>query len=95
MYRILLQAFQDNPDKVMEIWLNMQEENVPPTEAMLRKVAACLEKHGRYVPFQVPPKTERVRQQEPQGEEDMMGDAQDSDASWELKDLTPKKGTLS
>ncbi|XP_071962167.1 leucine-rich PPR motif-containing protein, mitochondrial-like [Antedon mediterranea] len=56
LYFCLLQLYAKNgdPDKCFQIWTDMQEEEVIPSDRTLRYLANVLKSHGRPVPYEVP-----------------------------------------
>ena len=61
MYDHLLTAYiqADDVSKAINLWTQMQEENVLPKAEFLRKLAKFLKKKGQPVPFAVPPEAEK------------------------------------
>lgn len=61
MYDHLLTGYiqADDVPKSMNLWTQMQEENVLPKTEFLRKLARFLKEKGQPVPFAVPPETEK------------------------------------
>lgn len=60
LYQSLFRAYEggggsDHADRALEAWAQMQEENVPPSEATLRLLAGLLQRAGRPLPFTPPP----------------------------------------
>lgn len=53
LYTHLVSACHDDAEKILELWLTMQEENFSPSMALRRRMAKYLEKGGKQVPFQV------------------------------------------
>ena len=51
---VLIDAFENNPNEIQDLWIQMQEEAYLPTDDQLVKMARILKKHGREVPFDVP-----------------------------------------
>jgi hypothetical protein len=51
MYRRLIEANSSDGDKLLDIWVMMQEEGVTPTEEIKKQLAKTLEKAGKEVPF--------------------------------------------
>lgn len=56
IYLQLLNAFakEDQVDKALGLWTQMQEENETPSEVFLFNLAQLLKKHDREIPFSVP-----------------------------------------
>ncbi|XP_014249256.1 leucine-rich PPR motif-containing protein, mitochondrial [Cimex lectularius] len=56
IYQYLLNSYvnEDNVDKAVGLWTQMQEEDVQPTNKFLNMLAKLMEKHNRTVPFHVP-----------------------------------------
>ena len=56
IYNNLLKVFVKNnaPDKAMNLWLQMQEDNVTSTDDFLFTLGTFLKKCGHIVPFHVP-----------------------------------------
>ena len=50
----LVKLSSGDPDKVEDIWLQIQEEGFIPNNSLLIEMANCLRKHGRPVPFSEP-----------------------------------------
>lgn len=57
-YQLLLSYIkQDDPEKALGLWTQMQDEDIPPADEFLVKLGAFLNEKGHNVPFVVP-KTE-------------------------------------
>ena len=54
LYIKLVNLFSGDPDKVEDIWLQIQEEGFVPNNNLLLEMSNCLKKHGRIVPFTEP-----------------------------------------
>ena len=54
LFSKLLKLCSDDPDKIEDIWLQIQEEGFVPSNNLLVDLANCLKKHGRVVPFAEP-----------------------------------------
>ena len=50
----LVKLCSGDPDKVEDIWLQIQEEGFIPNNSLLIEMANCLKKHGRLIPFNEP-----------------------------------------
>nr|CAI5864450.1 unnamed protein product [Callosobruchus analis] len=54
-YQLLLSYIkQDDTDKAFGLWMQMQEEDLPPTDQFLSALGAHLKEKGREVPFVMP-----------------------------------------
>lgn len=61
-YQLLLSYIkQDDPEKALGLWDQMQEEDLAPNDVFLRKLGGFLQEKGLQVPFVVPPKPEVVK----------------------------------
>ena len=49
----LIDCVSNDPEKVEDVWVSMQEANFIPNDSLLRKLAGNLKSHGLDVPFQV------------------------------------------
>lgn len=54
MYQFLLQGYDNDGEKALEVWSTMQEEDVQPSAQTLNLIAQILIKQGLPVPFEVP-----------------------------------------
>ena len=54
LYAKLVNLYSGDPDKVEDIWLQIQEEGFIPNNNLLAEIASCLKKQGRIVPFTEP-----------------------------------------
>ncbi len=59
LYRRLSVAVGSDADKAMEVWVMMQEEGHPPSNAVRTQIAKVLRAAGREVPFEEPAQRER------------------------------------
>ncbi|KAK9707701.1 Pentacotripeptide-repeat region of PRORP [Popillia japonica] len=61
-YQLLLSYIkQDDPEKAMNLWTQMQEEDLAPTDNFLIKLGEFLSKHNLHVPFVIPESEEVPR----------------------------------
>ena len=63
LYLQLLRGFirQEQPDKALNVWTSMQEENLLPSYDLLHELGAFLQKCGRPIPFELPSKQDDIR----------------------------------
>jgi len=54
MYQHLVSAYKEDPDKVSEIWLQIQEEGFPPSDSLKLEIAGALKAGGKTVPYHIP-----------------------------------------
>ena len=54
LYSKLVNTHQNDPDKVEEIWIIIQEEGHVPSDELKIQIANVLNKHGKTVPFEKP-----------------------------------------
>ena len=54
LYAKLVKLYSGDPDKIEDIWLQIQEEGFIPNNNLLAEIASCLKKQGRIVPFTEP-----------------------------------------
>merc|ERR1711913_121834 len=57
----LVEVHGDNPDKVLEIWINIQEEGHAPTDNLKRQIANVLQENNREIPFEIPVEFKQVK----------------------------------
>lgn len=67
-YQLLLTYIkQDEPEKALGLWTQMQEEDLPPTDVFLAKLGNYLQERGINVPFAVPKiEQQQISTEEPQ-----------------------------
>jgi len=56
MYTQLVKANRNDPNKALDIWENIQEEGVAPSDNLKIEIANILQAAGKTVPFEVPEK---------------------------------------
>jgi len=54
LYQHLVSAYKDDADKVLDIWLLVQEEGFPPSDSLKTEIARALKAAGEHVPFEEP-----------------------------------------
>ena len=59
LYLKLVDTLSSKPEKMEDIWLQIQEEGHIPSNNLLRSLAKVLEDNGKPVPFVVPPEDEK------------------------------------
>jgi len=62
LYQYLVSAFKDDAVKVLDIWLQVQEEGFPPSDSLKTEIAKALKAAGEIVPFEEPDEYMRVIQ---------------------------------
>merc|ERR550539_52762 len=64
LYRKLVGTKKNDPDKVEDIWVLIQEEGHVPSDELKIQIANVLNKHGRTVPFEKPEETSAATEEE-------------------------------
>ena len=65
LFSQLVEAFHDSPDRVEEVWMEIQEEGHAPSDSLKLAIAGALEAGGRKVPFEVPKEYVRKVEEQP------------------------------
>jgi len=53
LFEKLVDCVSNDPEKIEDIWVSMQEANFIPDDSLMRKLAGILKSHGLEVPFQI------------------------------------------
>jgi len=61
LFSRLVDVHRNNPDKILEIWINIQEEGHAPTDTLKRKIASILQENNREIPFEIPVEFTQVK----------------------------------
>ena len=57
LFQKLVKTYRNDPDKVEDIWLLVQEDGIVPSDDLKIAIGSALESHGRPVPFLKPERT--------------------------------------
>ena len=53
LFETLVNCVSNNPDKLNDAWISMQEANYIPSDGLMLKMAKMFQSHGEEVPFSV------------------------------------------